>query len=356
MNARLDGPGAGFQNSPVKGSRGEYAGALPPGQIRAACAQYDLPFGERIETGGGTASPKAVLGEPPKRFLLRRRRREFSAPEVVAFDHAVMHRAAGAGLPVFPPLPTQRGEAAVFLGTWAFEVFPYIEGLETFDQDDPSQLIEAADVLGRFHLAMEGFRPSGRKDWRREFHMATNRRALEEELARNAGAPAERALAERILAEARRVEGELTDGRFAALPATVVHGDYTWSNLRYRRGRVAGLFDFDWTYIQPHLEDVARAIIFFAFRRSGPLRADSIRDLVRPWEGDVGRARAFLAAYERHHRLCDEEHRLLPWYVRECWLGCRIRAMRKVPEEQKLKILTSGMEPILDWWGELGEL
>ena len=337
--------------------RDEYARALPAEELRAVSAQYELPLGDRIETGGGTASPKVILGEAPERFLLRRRRREFSDPRVVEFDDAVMRRAERAGLPVFPPLFTKGGATAVFLKGRAFEVFPYIEGLHAYDQDDEEELTGAADLLGRFHLAMEGFQPPGRKDWRREFHMATNRRALEERLRASARAPAEeRALAARILEEARRVEAHLTDERFSELPSTMVHGDYTWANLGYKDGRAAGLFDFDWTYSQPHLEDVARGIIFFAFKRPEPLSRDSIRGLVAPWEGDVERARAFLSTYERHHRLCDEERRLLPWYVKECWLGCRIRAMRKVPDERKLDILTFGMEPILDWWGELDGL
>ncbi len=47
---------------------------------------------------------------------------------------------------------------------------------------------------------------------------------------------------------------------------------------------------------------------------------------------------------------------MLPQYVHECWLGCRIRAMRKVPDGRKLEVLTFGMGPILDWWGALDEL
>ena len=70
----------------------------------------------------------------------------------------------------------------------------------------------------------------------------------------------------------------------------------------------------------------------------------------------MGRARSFLSAYERHRDLGDEERRLLPWYIRECWLGCRIRAMRKVPDGRRLEVLTFGMEPILDRWGELDAL
>ena len=160
-----------------------------------------------------------------------------------------------------------------------------------------------------------------------------------------------------MLTAAHQVAIELNDTIYATLPTAVIHGDYTWANLGYREGRIEALFDFDWTYRQARLDDVARALLFLAFPRENPPMDDDIWTLVAPYTLDLRRAKLFLDAYEgAGGALSEVERKLLPWYVRECWLCCRIRAMRKVAEGEKLRILTFGMVPTLDHWGELDKL
>jgi Ser/Thr protein kinase RdoA (MazF antagonist) len=222
---------------------------------------------------------------------------------------------------------------------------------------ESTQVEQAGDLLGRMHVTLTGFRPAGRKDWRREFHMGTNIATLEKQMhATQSATSGQRSLAERMLAAGRRVAEALDDERFARLPTAIAHGDYTWANVMFRDGAIAGVFDFDWTCRLPYLEDVARAVLFMAFPRDGGPNAHSIWSLVAPWRYDLVRAHSFLDAYARHHPLSTDERSLLPWYVRECWLCCRIRAMRKVADDRKLEILTFGMDPILQGWGRLDEL
>ncbi|MCZ7645110.1 MAG: phosphotransferase [Planctomycetota bacterium] len=338
-------------------STAEYARDLPVKQLEAALARYDLACGPERELGGGTASPKVIVGAKPNRYLLRRRRKEFSAPEVVAYDHAVIGKLAADGFPVVPPLRARDGRTAVWIEAWAFEAFPFKEGLERFDPGSLDELAQAGDLLGRMHAALEAFTPPGRKDWPREFRMATNLPVLEAALAAQPGAPAaQTALARRMLEAGRRVAAELTDARYAALPHTIVHGDYTWANLTFQRGKLAGVFDFDWTYRQARLDDVNRAVLFLAFPRASGFDDASIWSLVEPYVCDRARARIFLEAYAARHAFTPEERALLPWYLRETFLSCRIRAMRKVPDERKLEILTFGMGPLLERWAELDEL
>jgi len=332
---------------------------MPADQLAAVLPQYDLVFEPEIVAGDGSASPKVVIGQCPQRYLLKRRRAEFSAPEVVAFDHGIMQHLADVGLPVFPPLSTADGATAVWHDDWAFELFPFVEGLFPFPRDNRRLTVAAADLLGRVHTANENFSPPGRKDWCREFHMATVKPALEQELRRQPSCrPEEHRLAREMLRLAQDVETRLADDVCTRLPQTIVHGDYTWANLACRDAHIGALFDFDWTYRQAHLDDVARAVLFIAFppATNPALTGNDIWSLTSPWRLDLDCARTFLAAYEQHHPFTDLEREMLPWYVREVWLCCRIRAMRKVPDADKLRILTFGMEPLLDCWDQLTDL
>jgi len=336
----------------------EFERSMPREQLEAVRACFARDLGPVTDIGGGSASPKVVLGHAPCRHLLKRRRREFSPRDVVLFDHGVMQYLASAGLPVVPPLLTESGESAVWVDGWAFEVFEFVEGLERFDAGDDGLLLESAELLGRFHRETAEFQPPGRKDWQREFHMGENVWTLQDTL-ENLSRPSddERALAETMLAVSRRVAADLTDELYAQLPTAIIHGDYTWANLGCRGGHIAGLFDFDWTYRQARLDDVARAVLFLAFPRDGGPSDDDIWGLVAPWTLDMRRASLFLAAYQdAAGPFNDLECRLLPAYVKECWLCCRIRAMRKVDDTDKLRILTFGMAPILDAWDTLDGL
>lgn len=330
----------------------EYAKRMPQRQITHVLTAWNLPAVETVQPGSGTASPKLLLRTREGRFLLRRRRHEFSDPDTVRFDHAVLRRLHRHGIPVACPLVSRSGDSFVRCEGWAFEIVPVIENLRPFDPDSRAQLRAAAHVLARIHTATEAFEPEGRKDWEREFHAARNAATLSEHLRDwrdGAADPGRLALAERMLAQLQQAAAELPDARVAALPHCIVHGDYTTANVLFRADAVGGVFDFDWTYRQARLDDVGRAILFFAFRRPHPIDEGSIWSLVQPWQGDLERARCFLDAYTRRLALTPDERAFLPWFIAETALSMRVRAMRKVPDERRLEMLTFGMAPVLDW-------
>lgn len=341
---------------------GEYAEAMPRRQIDAVLAHYDLPPVTKMKAGTGTASPKVILTTSEGLLLLKRRREEFSAPEVVAFDHSVLKHLKARGLPIARPLPTRDGVTAVFFERCAFEVTPFLEGLEGFRQDDEAHVRAAARALGRLHQCTANFQPKGQKDWPREFHAGANARTLAERLAgweTERGGDKNLPTARRMLKLLLATANYLTDERVAALPHVIVHGDYTSANVFFRRGDVAGIFDFDWTSRQPRLDDLGRAILFFACRRRKRTDDGSIWSLVQAWQGDMNLTALFLSSYGKHIELTPDERAALPWFVREVALSMRVRAMRKVPNHERLSILTFDMEPLLDWLeheaDELGE-
>jgi Ser/Thr protein kinase RdoA (MazF antagonist) len=216
------------------------------------------------------------------------------------------------------------------------------------DQRSLDQVIDGGRQLGRLHQATEGFVPDGRKDWSREFHMAANRRTLAAFLSMPASRGPLRPVAERLLANADRVIAGMPDEAVDQLPHCIIHGDYTWANVLYRGPSVAGIFDFDWTGRQPRIHELARGLIWFAGLRAGPLDPDSIWYLVQGWTSDAQRTQGFLDGYAESIELTNAEQRLLPAMIAETWFCCRIRAMRKVADEEKLKILAGDLESSLN--------
>jgi len=324
-------------------------GAGRPDIWQQVLAEYDVGPANQVRTGGGTAAPKVVVTTTSGRYLLRRRRPEMSDDAIVAFDHAVIAAVADVGLPVARPLPTRHGRTWVQQDGCAYELFPFIEGLQRFTYGNRVQIGAAARTLARFHGATASLQVPPQKRWPREHLISTMAETL-------AGALAGRGANERYLAEAltllssaRRLEAELSTGVVAALPHTVTHGDFTPANVQFRGDAVGGVFDFDWVSHQPRLQDIGEALQFFSFPRRHDLDPDSIWSLVEAWQPDLGAASVFLAAYQGETPLTAAEAKALPLFMRETWLGVRIRAMRKVVPEEQLRILAEGAIEPLHW-------
>jgi len=323
--------------------------ALTHETVDAVLERYGLRTDEPPVPAGGTAAPKVIFRSDGKPYLLRRRREEFCPEPVVRHDHSVIRRLGASGLPVVEPLSQRDGTTWVHIDEVSYEVFPFVEGLGVMDQDSLDQIADAGRQLGRLHRATEGFTPDGRKDWPREFHMAGTRKTLADFLTEPAAQGPGRPVADRLLVASDRIARALPDDLVDRLDRCVIHGDYTWANVMIRDGRVAGVFDFDWTGLQPRIHELARGLIWFAGRRTGPLDPDSIWHLVQTWTTNEQRTQAFLDGYAEHITLTDAERRSLPAMVAETWFCCRIRAMRKVPDAEKLDILTDGLAPTLDF-------
>lgn len=324
---------------------------LPPDIVETVLKAYALTPAGAAVSAGGTAAPKVIVHtrERPGRFLLRRRRAEFCPEPVVQYDHSVIRCLVQAGLPVVEPLQTRSGSTYLMIDQVTYEVFSYIEGLTVLDQDDIEQIADAGRQLGLLHHATQSVVPQGKKSWPREFHMPTNRQTLMAFLNTPAARGPQRPVADRLLAAVDRVIAALPDSDVDRLPHVVIHGDYTWSNVMYRGRAVGGIFDFDWADRQPRLCDLAHALIWFAGRRSRPLDPDSMASLAQDWVGDARATDALLSAYTRKITLTDVELRLLPSMIAETWFSCRIRAMRKFPDEQKLSVLAGDIERSLDF-------
>ncbi|MGI6208430.1 MAG: phosphotransferase [Anaerolineae bacterium] len=320
-------------------------------------AHFQVGTVRSMRPGGGTAAPKVLVETDRGRFLVRARRPQSSEDAVVAFDHSVIGALAQAGLPTVAPLPAyptpnptySTGPTWVGDGQVAYEAFPFVEGLESFTPGDREQIASAAHHLARLHQVTADLRPEGSKPWVREHEIGAMYDTLRGTLEDWHGEGSEVDDARTMLSVAGELRETLTASLVASLPQVIIHADYTPANVMFRGPEVGGIFDFDWVSRQPRVLDVGEAMQFFAFRRPSPVNPDSIWSLVQAWEPDLDGARTFLRAYQQVWPLSPEEAAALPLFMRETWLGVRIRAMRKVQPEERLRILTEGALRPLRW-------
>ena len=329
----------------------QYKGLIPQETVLEIAGKYSLREPQDMRPGGGTASPKVILQCEDGFFLMRRRRSEFCPENCVLFDHAFIRHLAEAGLPVASPLVARDGRTWVVEGEHTYEIVPFIKGLALGEPNSTTQMVSAAKMLSRLHKASQSFSPPTVKDLGRDLYLPRYLDLIEEQLSLNVphNAPF-RALGERMLKMAKQVIVDSERLRPDELLPIAVHGDYTWANVMYRGEEVGGIFDFDWTTRTNRVWDVARGILFFAFRRHSRFNPDDITSLAEAMIPDYERASVFLKAYtEGMLPLNDEEQRILPLFIRETLLCMRIAGMRKLPTEQRLAYATREMEPLLDW-------
>ncbi|MBN1445193.1 MAG: phosphotransferase [Candidatus Omnitrophica bacterium] len=293
----------------------------------------------------GTAAPKYIVQTPAEKYLLKQRRREFCPPDVIRFDHSVILFLRKNGFPVALPEKTSGGERFFRSGEDVYELFEFVEGLEDFTPGDKHQIANAASTLGRIHKTLQNFSPDGKKPWRREFHPSLLKSELESHVKRLPEIFADRDIIKRVYAE---LEALIKDFNTAKLTHSIVHGDYTNTNVKFKNGYVGGIFDFDWTSYQNTLYDISRGIVFFCFTRNSPVDGSDIRSLVQPCKVDLSGTKVFMDAYRKEFTFTRTDAENLPSAIKEVILGARIRAMRKMPDSDKPAMLDNALIQMLD--------
>lgn len=323
-----------------------------PREIEKILKEYPLAPARILGRGGGTASPKYVILAGGSKYLLRKRRAEFSNAETILFDHSVIHRLGEEGFPVSPPEKTSEGKTAVPSGEEAWELFKYIDGLEDFMEDNEAQTESAGRTLGRFHKTLSGFRPAGEKSWKREFHTAGIKRELIDRT-NNLPEVFDKKSVGRVL---REIDFLLQNYDARGLSRSITHGDYTSANVKFKGNSVAGIFDFDWTMREAALYDVARGLAYFSAERKKPVDGADIFSLLQPCRLIPGRAELFLKAYMEEFKLPRDDILNLPLALKEFFIGSRVRGLRKAPDDRKHELLDEGLVKMLDEAEEIGRI
>ena len=74
--------------------------------------------------------------------------------------------------------------------------------------------------------------------------------------------------------------------KYHAMPRLAVHGDYHPGNLKFKDGKVTGVFDFGWSKIDARCFDVGLAILYFCYFLGDGIRTEfcSLIDWKAFWE------------------------------------------------------------------------
>jgi homoserine kinase type II len=293
-----------------------------------------------VVSHGGTSAASFRIGMSGRAFFLKCRSPEHAGAEQVRFEHGLLALLQRGGFPVAAPLPDRDGRTAVAFRDRICELSPWIDGVG-FSPGNEGQVREAGAMLARFHRISAGIeRRKGGQE--REDDPDRLLRELEIHLRGVDAAPAAALLA--ALREAlRRLSVLLPQKVYGRLPEAVIHGDFHPGNVKFARetGRLAGLFDFDWANRQERIRDVSDGLLFFCAREAGGGPAD-IFSLTAEAGLVPGLCRVFLSAYGEEWPLSAEERQALPPVMEARWLQVRIRGMRKVPPDTRLRFLDRG--------------
>jgi len=299
-----------------------------------------------VSTGGGTACSKYIIQTPAKKYLLRERRKEFCPLEIILFDRSVMEHLRKNSMPVVVAEKTLSGEAVCRFNDRTYELLEYVEGLEDFVPGDKDQITSAAHTLGKMHRLLHNFKPEGKKDWQREFHPYLLKSELEEHVRNLPGIF--NGTKDTLVRVFQELDMLIEDFQTDNLTHSIVHGDYTTANVKFRNAKIGSIFDFDWTSFQNTLYDISRGIIYFCFGRNAPVDGSDILSLVQPCQVETENSRVFIDSYRKEFTFTGNDAENLPYALKETILGARIRAMRKVPDTEKGNLLDSSLLKLLD--------
>jgi|LSQX01.2.fsa_nt_gb Ser/Thr protein kinase RdoA (MazF antagonist) len=280
-----------------------------------------------ISVGGGTASPKYLFTYSGKRYLLKKRRKEFTPVQVLIFDLSVIRYLSKNGLPVVVPSYSMEAE---------YELSEYIENLNTFSQGNREQMEQAAETLGKMHRILKDFVPEGKKDWKREFMSSE----IKTELLKTINKQPEIFYEQETVIKCIELLDTLIESfSVKNLTHSITHGDYTSANVKFKNNIVGGIFDFDWASYQNTLYDISRGLVYFCFERRQELDGNNIWSLVQPCKIDIKKIKQFISSYKKEFVFTQADAEALPFAIKEFFIGSRVRAMRKVEGTDKIRML-----------------
>lgn len=261
--------------------------AIPESELlRLILQEYsvgDLVHYEVLPHGYVNTSYAVTLsdGGSTRRYLLRRYKPDTEEPAII-FEHSIIRHLNQRGFALTAGvIATISGRTYVSHAAGAnaepdagdavfYALFEYLAGEDKHSWIRPDcsdgELAAAGEALARFHDAVSGLIPTGRSEPPMVDLLPLIATSIEDRLSRRGGSRFVAELAENnslIQHGIRRVHRALDVPEFRQTLHLVNHGDYHPGNLKFDRGRVVGMFDFDWSKIDSRIFDLGVALAYF---------------------------------------------------------------------------------------------
>jgi homoserine kinase type II len=214
-----------------------------------------------------------------KEYFFRRYKADI-LPDEIIFEHAVIQHLLEQDVCQVAGLHKTRSGDTFFtshspdrgLPDVHYAVFDYLEGDDRYTWIDPHLSLEEvegiAQVLARFHNAVAGYTPPGRRVEAKILDLlpeiSTNLQRVKKE---SKGTPFDAVLAENLdflQGQCDRMQDHCATLDWSSAPQVVIHCDFHPGNLLYSGQEVVGLFDFDWSKIDLRCFDVGLAVWYLS--------------------------------------------------------------------------------------------
>ncbi len=305
-----------------------------------------------IPLAGGTANQNYVIRSCDDPYVLRIRNDNYSSDLWLKFEEEYLQFIYGQGLPVPLPIPNLSGQSWTKHCDKVYQLSRFIDGSKFTNKN--LEIYEAGAFLGRLHKAASDFIPKNAKLLPRYDDPAITLQALREaeQQFKNRIGSRQQSVLDYLKHQCNEILLHVPDEIYWSLPKLIIHGDYHPANVKYGDdGKISGVFDFDWASLQPRLRDVVDGIAYFAARRKHLFDGGDIFSLTQSCRMDMKRSLKFIKAYQTTNPapLNEKEIRTIPYLIASRLITSRVLALRKIPEERKLAMLTNGIEKQIRW-------
>jgi Ser/Thr protein kinase RdoA (MazF antagonist) len=330
-------------------------------EVGAVLAAYDLgPLeGCRRPAIGSSRSGNLILDFGAGKKVLKRYKSSMSL-EGITYEHSVLKHLAVRSFPSPRLVLDSEGETCLETDGKYYALFDFIPGFRYTDYFVRPRrkrffLAEAGKTLARYHRAMDGFVPAGRKldgfmpDGQRRWldrrwyldRFAEYKALFEAKEDRSEGDQFFVDHLDRLEQCYVDVDRKLEE-HSSSLPKVVNHGDYGPHNLFFDEQGMVTVLDFECVHLNLRATEIIKAVRFFAGREVG---------------FDNGAAQVFLAAYSASCPLTVSEIEMMADIARLTLLQGLVYHLRGYFDSANLLRLRYARNSVawIDWLGATGD-
>ena len=235
-----------------------------------------------------------------KKYFIRKYKRGIKEEEII-FEHSIINHLVKKNFHIVAKVISAK-DGKTYLkqsenGDDVFyAIFNFLEGEDKYTWINPNcdekDLKEAAIVLAKYHNAVYDFVPVGKRNEAKIIELlpkiAKKMALFVQKTGRTKFDTLFLAKLPFILKVIERLIGAIDKQKHKSLPHLVIHSDYHPGNLKFKNGKITGLFDFDWAKIDVRCFDIALALSYFCIawkgEKDGELQLDQFATFLETYQ------------------------------------------------------------------------